>query len=431
MSVVEDPDQPDRRPRVTTGHGEVYIGPAGSDGNDLAGWTDLGWIADDTPTTVFPEQDPTLDRYALNSLTLSITGEQSAEIAAIYDRLRADAQQVNDDVERRARASRQSARRTARATGPAKHVDEVLADVDAAAEGRCACGCGRAITARSPSAYYATAGCQHTWMARHVDNPHDVYDRPDAAVVGYDDGGHIPLSGHIRPTGGYPPGYPAPYIAMHAGHVHLDLRADPDPAPGPAPGPGRAPRWASRWISELCRLRDGQVYGPGYVPAELAYHRDCPACDTRMIPNLYEDDEEDITLFGEPSQVVMPRRNLRQECSRCQASLAGPLFIPAVTPDPVDYDTGTDGTGWTLHLSNHHSRVATTLTRAALDAHSPDRRRAIVDNMWASMERDLDRFDREWRGRVAALHRHHLEAEQLAARLGPDAVIPAPPQTGA
>jgi hypothetical protein len=47
-------------------------------------------------------------------------------------------------------------------------------DIDAAIEGRCACGCGTTITDDSPSAYFATAECQRQWNLRNVDRPEEV-----------------------------------------------------------------------------------------------------------------------------------------------------------------------------------------------------------------------------------------------------------------
>ncbi len=40
---------------------------------------------------------------------------------------------------------------------------EFLAELDAAVDGRCACLCGAAITAGSPSAYFAAEACSVAW----------------------------------------------------------------------------------------------------------------------------------------------------------------------------------------------------------------------------------------------------------------------------
>jgi len=43
---------------------------------------------------------------------------------------------------------------------------DTVDQITAAIEGRCACGCGHRITDRSPSAWYATEGCQDRWAAQ-------------------------------------------------------------------------------------------------------------------------------------------------------------------------------------------------------------------------------------------------------------------------
>lgn len=41
---------------------------------------------------------------------------------------------------------------------------DILAQIDAAIEQHCACGCGRPLSPASPSGYYATEGCQQRWL---------------------------------------------------------------------------------------------------------------------------------------------------------------------------------------------------------------------------------------------------------------------------
>lgn len=43
---------------------------------------------------------------------------------------------------------------------------DIVDQIDAAIEGRCACGCGAAITDSSPSAYFAREHCHARWMAK-------------------------------------------------------------------------------------------------------------------------------------------------------------------------------------------------------------------------------------------------------------------------
>ncbi len=57
---------------------------------------------------------------------------------------------------------------------------DILAQIDAATEGLCACGCGRPLSDSGASAWFAQQDCQHAWMGQQATDPDDVYDRPDA-----------------------------------------------------------------------------------------------------------------------------------------------------------------------------------------------------------------------------------------------------------
>ncbi|MBM0257365.1 hypothetical protein [Micromonospora sp. 4G55] len=48
---------------------------------------------------------------------------------------------------------------------------DIVDQIDAAIDGRCACGCGARITHRSPSAYYATERCQDRWISQQRGDP--------------------------------------------------------------------------------------------------------------------------------------------------------------------------------------------------------------------------------------------------------------------
>lgn len=61
-------------------------------------------------------------------------------------------------------------------------VRDVLAEIDAAVDGRCACGCGTALDPNGPSAYYLNANHQSRWQESQATDPQDVYNRPDAAA---------------------------------------------------------------------------------------------------------------------------------------------------------------------------------------------------------------------------------------------------------
>jgi hypothetical protein len=61
--------------------------------------------------------------------------------------------------------------------GPGDVVDRI----DAAVDGKCACGCGDTLRPDGPSAYFATQDCQRYWQGQHhAHDPDDVYERPDA-----------------------------------------------------------------------------------------------------------------------------------------------------------------------------------------------------------------------------------------------------------
>jgi hypothetical protein len=195
-------------------------------------------------------------------------------------------------------------------------------------------------------------------MARHVDNPGEVYGRRDAADYAAADGGVQVLNepGLVGPTTGR-------------------TRAPAPPEP-----------------------RRSLIYGPGRFPDVLAYRRMCPACDVFMEPLIYDVDDEDeeaIRLFHSPNDWIYLRGpRWEQECSSCRAAIVGVVHVPMLDPT-------TAVPGWTFELRTAFARVRSTVSRLALD-----RNGGIVDQMayvaetWASMERDLGRFEREWRGRL-------------------------------
>lgn len=51
--------------------------------------------------------------------------------------------------------------------------------IDATLAGLCACGCGRSLE-HSPSAWYATEGCQRRHLSSQATDADEVYRRPDA-----------------------------------------------------------------------------------------------------------------------------------------------------------------------------------------------------------------------------------------------------------
>ncbi len=258
----------------------------------------------------------------------------------------------------RAHVERRLAELTERAFAATVDADRVLAVVDAATGNRCACGCGVAITDSSPSAYYASAGCQHRWMARNVDRPEEVYEADDAALV-YGDDVPSPLTA---------PGRRNPLLF----------------SPGVAPVPGRPSYRHSRTL----------IHGPGRHPAEVAYRRRCDACDDLTEPNVFDVDPEDVTRFGRGAnnRVVRSLSQWEQECSRCGAANLGTVYVPHAVRQA-------DPATWVLDLHSRYGRVRTTVSDLARARRTDDA--AYIADTWAAMERDLARFEREWRGRQA------------------------------
>jgi hypothetical protein len=235
--------------------------------------------------------------------------------------------------------------------------DQVVAGMDAAVDGECACGCRAAITPSSPSAYYASPECQQTWMARNVDNPGEVYRRADAAAFPLADAAQQDLT---------EPGTGRRRTFEHVDHVHVDFRQRPP--------------------------RRNLIYGPGVFVPLFEYQRTCPSCDDFMTPRIYSVGDCDLSRRAWLN--MLPIDQWEQECSSCDAAVLGPVHFPAVYP-------AEEPEGWTLELNTPFGRVRSTVTRRALER-TPDGRSAesFIRQTWASMERDLARFEREWRGRL-------------------------------
>ncbi len=72
---------------------------------------------------------------------------------------------------------------------------DILAKIDAATDGLCACGCERAVPPDGLSAWFAGEGCQRRWSAARTDRPDEVLNAADAhlvvprAMLGYHDAG--------------------------------------------------------------------------------------------------------------------------------------------------------------------------------------------------------------------------------------------------
>lgn len=256
-------------------------------------------------------------------------------------------------------------------------VDQVVATLDDAAAGRCACGCGEQIVDSSPSAYYASSFCQQKWMARHVDNPNEVYGRRDAADYPVLDSAQVALNEPVTAS-------PAARRGEHVGHVHIDIGVDPAAF--------------HAWLPHRTL-----IYGPGRFEHPLSYRRTCPSCSRFMEPNIYgTGDGFDPATFGtEEPYLHVQSREWEQECSGCGTAIVGTVHVPAVHPSR-ELD------GWTLELHTPYGRVRSTVTRLALARTSATTQAGFIADTWASMERDLARFEREWRGRA-----QHRETQMM------------------
>jgi hypothetical protein len=249
-------------------------------------------------------------------------------------------------------------------------VDRVVADVDAATEGRCACGCGHPITDSSPSAYYAGAGCQQRWMGQHAHNPTEVYRRRDAADFPPVDSGVQTLNDPTD-TGWANIGW------VDVGEASAAASYGRAPVPHPA---------ADRVL----------LYGPGFMPPRLAYRRHCDACGHYMEPRIYQAGDDYAEAFASAGPQLHVTPMFDQECSRCGAAMLGMVHVPE-----LHRTVGTDGAvaGWTLELHTDYGRVRSTITALAVNRMTAQEQDAYFAQTWASMENDLARFAREWRGR--------------------------------
>jgi len=235
----------------------------------------------------------------------------------------------------------------ATAGGILTQIDAAVALASAVAD-LCACGCRRHVPPDGPSPYFFSQSCQHRWHDRNVDNPQEVYNRRDPAGLLRNPGEDTPT-----PTRGRP----AP---------ELD---DDDPPPPPIIAP--------------C----ADVHG-------TAYRRLCTHCDTRVIPQVYQDDPTSVMggACAGPLRLIYPQPRL--QCPTCEQDLPGPAYIAAV------HDHGNH---LVLELRDADARVQHRLhVRQIQQATDP---RRLIDTTWADLERQLNHFLRAWHGRRQDLPR--------------------------
>jgi hypothetical protein len=60
---------------------------------------------------------------------------------------------------------------------------DILAQIDAVTDERCACGCEQPLDPQGASGWFAGQACQQRWQERQATDPHDVYRRNDPAYV--------------------------------------------------------------------------------------------------------------------------------------------------------------------------------------------------------------------------------------------------------
>jgi hypothetical protein len=155
---------------------------------------------------------------------------------------------------------------------PPPAADDILDRIDAAIEERCACGCSRPLHPNGPSGFFASQDCQARWHARLASDPHDVYERDDAAAVyvGSDDE-PVPLLG-------------------------IDCET-PDTL---APGPDNDYRTACR--------------------------RECPHCMRGIAYQAYLDDDDTCDRPSDECRVYVPP----ERCPRCHIVLQAERYVAAV-----------------------------------------------------------------------------------------------------
>lgn len=215
----------------------------------------------------------------------------------------------------------------------------------------CACECGRAMPADTPSEFFATDTCQARWYDSQVTNPREVYTRPD-----YDSYSH--------PYGEHPTERVGSYSRARVTR----------PAPEPA---------------ESAPFRV-LVVEPGCMPEQLAYRRGCSSCHSIATPRVWQ--------TGLPQQTATDTiYDLTSECSHCDQPFEV-AYLPSVQ---------TTERGWSLQLHSNHSRTSGLVSRATAAVEE------VAVRLWAWFERDLARFDRQFHARRAATGGADL-ADQLA-----------------
>ncbi len=334
-------------------------GPDGAPVDDSSAYafTDLGWTVTDGLDHYTREEAVTPPGPWLREgdvvASFTIPADRAAEIRrrVLNGVIEVPDEECDDefDDECDQQASMEALEDDEYAAVPALPADADLLDrIDALTADLCACGCRRAIPPGGASDFFASPGCQRRWHSDRATDPGDVYGRPDAAPYMGIDQARVPLR---------EPGEPATPI-----HTTTTRR----PAPTPAEPSAR-----------LASCAD---------PYGAAYRRQCPHCGHRVIPHVYQE-QEDLHGFGDlnPTRIVLTP--IRQACPQCEEDLPAPAFVAV-----VEEQAGT----LCLELADGQSRVRRRLPVDQL-VNAPDLEGHFA-RTWFRMEDELVRFRRSWNG---------------------------------
>lgn len=197
---------------------------------------------------------------------------------------------------------------------------------------RCGCGCGRTLSPDGPSEHFAGPGCQRRWHAQQVNDPDDVYTRPDANDTNLD------LD------------EPSPY-------AHIQFHDGPDEP-----------------VALVLRP-------PCADPRGAAYRRHCGACGQTTIPTVYEPQRERTPPFDARGPLLTAAAVSRTTCGNCDEDLPGPVYVPSVHDDERSL---------LMVLHDGCSRASRRFTHRHLDRVRSQAQ--VFDSAWRDLERQLDEF---------------------------------------
>ncbi len=278
---------------------------------------------------------------------------------------------------------------------------------------RCACGCRARITDDSPSAYYASAGCQAKVMQGYATNPQEVYSGVDAHHLLQEEilAAQVEHRAAAISAGWTSVFTAAVETAEPSTADRLDSTWQPvgwTPAPvgwTPAPvDPSPALDWlmglrnvwvAGRAPEELAELEvtDGMVQvvvPPAPYESLMDYRRHCAACGARTRPYTVAGPvRAGDRISAAEINPGLRARLVRQECAQCRYRLTGRVCFGAAQPHPT-----TPGV-WRLTLQDGMFEVSRDVPTSEL----PHQQACAdaADAAWRRLEERLDRFAGAWR----------------------------------